>query len=277
MQTGRPNPTNPSLPPLLQTINWTEAILLLIASSVFFFPDQVRPYWPWVIAPFNAGFVGAVYLGAFTATALMIFHNRWAPARIVLPMIFIFTAIILGLTLWHIDQFDLQNPATWGWIVFYTILPLNSAYHLWHFRNLPPADAHSTSTRWRYFLYGFAALLGLYGLALIIAPVTASAFWPWSIDSFHGQMYSGAFFTVAVGAYLIAREAASAEWQTLGLTLIVIAAGSLLGLLLVNAGVPLEKKINWTLSGTWLWVALIALLGTVGTAMFSHSRQNENS
>src|SRR5688572_8732869 len=112
MNTGQPNATNPLLPSFLRAFNWAEAILLLIAGSVFFLPDLVRPYWPWVIAPFNAGFVGAVYLGSFTATALMIFHDRWAPARIVLPMILVFTVIVLGVTLSHLQQFDFQNPAT---------------------------------------------------------------------------------------------------------------------------------------------------------------------
>ncbi|MBC7878515.1 MAG: hypothetical protein H7Y59_15195 [Anaerolineales bacterium] len=276
MNTSPPSSNNPILPALLRVFNWTEAMLLLIAGSVFFLPDLVRPHWPWVIAPFNAGFVGAVYLGSFTATALMVLHNRWAPARIVLPMIFVFTTIVLGIILFNLDKFDFQNPVTFVWILFYIALPINSAYHLWLLRDLAPANAHPTNERWRYFLFAFAALLGLYGLTLIVAPVAASAFWPWPIDAFHGQMYSGAFITMAVGSYLIARKAASVEWQTLGLTLIVIAATSIVGLVWVNATVPLDKKVNWALSGTWAWLILIAVIGATGVAMFSHSRQIKN-
>lgn len=277
MTAEQPNSNNPILPPFLQVFNWTEAILLLIAGSVFFLPELIRPHWPWVIAPFNARFVGAVYLGAFTATVIMIIHNRWAPARVVLSMIFVFTAMVLGVTLLHLDKFTLQNPATWGWIIFYIALPLNSAYYLWLFRNILPASAPPTNERWRYFLLAFAALLGIYGLALLVIPTTASAFWPWPIDAFHGQMYSSTFITIAVGSYMIAHNSRSAEWQALGLTMAVIAIGSIVGLLLTNAVVPLEKKVNWALSGTWLWIAIITIIGTVGATVFSHSRQNIDS
>ena len=277
MTAEQPNSNNPILPPFLQVFNWTEAILLLIAGSVFFLPELIRPHWPWVIAPFNARFVGAVYLGAFTATAIMIIHNRWTPARVVLSMIFVFTAMVLGVTLLHLDKFNLQNPATWGWIIFYIALPLNSAYHLWLFRNLLPTSAPPTNERWRYFLIMFAVLLGIYGLALLVIPTTASAFWPWPIDAFHGQIYSGTFITIAVGSYMIAHKARSAEWQALGLTMAVIAIGSIVGLLLTNAVVPLEKKVNWALPGTWLWMAIITIIGTVGATVFSHSRQNIDS
>lgn len=278
MNTSQPNsPANPILPSFLHTSNWMIAILLLIAGSIFFIPGLVRPYWPWVIAPFNAGFVGAIYLGAFTATAFMIRYNRWAPARIVLPMIFIFTAIVLGIILSHLDKFNFQNPITWVWIFAYIALPIHSAYHIWLFRNLAPADALLTSKRWRYFLLTFTALLSLYGLALIILPATASAFWPWPIDDFHGRTYSCTFITMAAGSYLITRKAASAEWQTLGLTLIVISAAAILGLFIVNAGVPLDKKVNWALPGTWAWMIFMTAIGATGIAMLYQANKNKNS
>jgi hypothetical protein len=247
--------------------------LLAMAGSIFFLPNVVRPYWPWTIAPFNAGFVGAVYLGALTATLFMIFYNRWAPARIVISMIFAFTIIILGVILTHLDQFNFQNPVTWGWIFFYIALPINCAYYLWLYRNTPPENAYPTGDGWRYFLMAFAGLLGIYGLALLITPTTASAFWPWLIDAFHGQTYSSTFVTIAVGSYLIARQAASAEWKTLGITVIVVGAASILGLLLVNGTVPLERKVNWALPGTWVWLVFMTGIIITGIAMFLQSRK----
>ncbi len=273
MTAAQSSSTNPVLPRFLQIFNWTEAILLLIAGSVFFLPDLVRPHWPWIIAPFNARFVGAVYLGSFTATILMIYFNRWSPARIVLPMILVFTTIVLGVTLSHLDKFDFKNPTTWGWIIFYIALPLNSAYHLWLYRNTTSVEAHLTTKRWRYFLLAFSTFLSLYGLALLIVPIGASSFWPWPIDAFHAQMYSSAFITIAVGSYRIAQKASASEWHTLGSTLIVIAACSIIGLLWANASVPLEKKVNWTASGTWAWMALITFIGSSGVSMFRQAFQ----
>lgn len=261
--------TNPSISPLLRVFTWIEVLVLFVAGGgLFFLPDLARAQWPWIIAPFNARFVGAVYLGSFVSAALMAFHGRWAPGRIVLPMIFIFTSIVLGISFFNLEKFDLQKWQPWVWFILYTSLPINSAYHLWLYRNREPADAHSTPDRWHTFMWILTTLLGLYGMSLLIVPTTASAFWPWPIDAFHGQMYSVVFITSAVGTYLISRRAASVEWQTLGLTLLVIGASSIIGLLLADSVVPLEKKVNWALSGTWIWMALMIVIGGSGAAMF---------
>lgn len=262
------SPTNPSISSLLRAITWVEVLVLIVAGGgLFFLPDLARAQWPWIIAPFNGRFVGTVYLGSFVSAALMAFHGRWSPGRIVLPMIFIFTSIVLGVSFVHLDQFDFQKWQPWIWFLLYIVLPINSAYHLWLYRERQPADAFPTPDRWRVFFFALVALFGVYGLALLISPAASSAFWPWPIDDFHGQMYSVTFITPAVGLFLIARRASSLEWKTLGLTLLVIGACSIIGLLLVDRVVPPEKRVNWALTGTWMWTMLMALYGGAGAAM----------
>jgi hypothetical protein len=270
--------TNQSISTLLRAFTWVEVLVLLVAGGgLFFLPDLARAQWPWVIAPFNARFVGAVYLGSFVSATFMAFRGRWAPGRIVLPMIFIFTTIVLGVSLFNLDKFDFQKWQPWVWFILYTALPINSAYHLWLYRNRQPDATRSTPDVWRNFLWALTALLALYGTALLIVPTTASAFWPWRIDAFHGQMYSVVFITSAVGTYLIARRAAAVEWRTLGLTLLVIGASSIVGLLLVDSVVPPEKKVNWIFSGTWIWMALMAIIGGSGAAMFLQAGGNNST
>jgi hypothetical protein len=86
-------------------------------------------------------------------------------------------------------------------------------------------------------------------------------------------MYSVLFITSAVGCYLIAQRASALEWQTLGLTLLVIGACSIIGLLLVDAVVPLEKKVNWAFSGTWAWLTLMIIIGGAGAVMLQRARK----
>ncbi len=268
MNNPHSNSTNPSISLLLRGITWLEVLVLIVTGGgLFFLPDLAREQWPWVIAPFNGRFVGAVYLGSFVSAVLMAFHGRWSPGRIVLPMIFVFTIIVLGVSFFHLDQFDFQRWQPWIWFLLYIVLPINSAYHLWLYRERKPADASSTSDGWRVFLLALTSLFALYGLTLLVFPTPSSAFWPWPIDQFHGEMYSVVFITAAVGLFLIARRASALEWKTLGLTLLVIGAFSIAGLLLVDAVVPLEKKVNWTSPGTWAWIALMALYGGSGAAM----------
>jgi hypothetical protein len=274
MNSKQPESDNFSLSVLLRALTWVEVLVLIVAGGgLFFLPKLAAEQWPWVIAPFNGRFVGAVYLGSFVSAAFMAFHGRWSPGRIVMPMIFVFTSIVLVVSSLHLDKFDFQRWQPWIWFLLYAILPINSAYHMWLYRNRQPADSHGTPKKWSAFLFALTIFLILYGIALLIAPTTASAFWPWPIDAFHGQMYSVVFITSAVGCYLIARRASALEWQTLGLTLLVIGACSIIGLFLVDAVVPLEKKVNWAMSGTWAWSALMVVVGGTGMAMLQKARK----
>lgn len=265
---------NLTLSTLLRTLTWIEVLVLILAGGgLFFLPKLTAEQWPWVIAPFNGRFVGAIYLGSCVSALFMAFHGKWSPGRIVLPMIFVFTSIVLVVSLLHPDKFDFQKWQVWIWFLLYAALPINSAYHLWLYRNRQSAEAHATPVNWRNFLSALTMLLVLYGVALLIVPTTASAFWPWPIDDFHAQMYSVLFMTAAVGCYLIARGGSLLEWQTLGLTLLVIGACSFIGLFLVDAGVPSEKKIDFGLSGTWVWLAIMTGIGASGLAMMQHARK----
>ena len=272
MRNSQLDSANPPISSLLRSITWLEVLVLIVTGGgLFFLPALAREQWPWVIAPFNGRFVGTVYLGSFVSAGFMAFYGRWSPGRIVLPMIFIFTTIVLGVSLFHLDQFDLQRWQPWIWFLLYVVLPLNSAYHLWLYRAWAPAESTPTPATWRNYALGLSALFGLYGLALLIAPTAVSAFWPWPIDAFHGQMYSVVFITPAVGIFLITRQASKLEWKTLGLTLLVIGACAIIGLLLVDAVVPPEKKVNWAIAETWTWMALMTLYGASGAAMILRS------
>ncbi|KKM77298.1 hypothetical protein LCGC14_1371540, partial [marine sediment metagenome] len=64
---------------------------LLVGFGLFIFPELTRPEWPWAIAPFNARFLGAIYLGAMASVAYMFLSPRWSPSRPILRAIFTFT------------------------------------------------------------------------------------------------------------------------------------------------------------------------------------------
>ena len=55
---------NFALSALLRALTWVEVLVLILAGGgLFFLPKIAAEQWPWVIAPFNGRFVGAVYLG----------------------------------------------------------------------------------------------------------------------------------------------------------------------------------------------------------------------
>ena len=109
-----------------------------------------------------------------------------------------------------------------------------------------------------------AAILGGYGLLLLVLGAAATGFWPWPIDDFHARIYSTAFLTPAVGAVLLFRAGTRSEDRTLGATQLVSGVAAIVGFLVVDANL---HKVSWDVAGTWLWLALCAAIAAVGVML----------
>ena len=103
--------------------------------------------WAWQTPPFNARYVGSIYLGALVPLLILAITARWSPGRVVLWMIFMFTTAILLVMLAYADRFEWARFATWVFWALYLFLPVNSAVFLWRLRGLPLAGAGSRSRR----------------------------------------------------------------------------------------------------------------------------------
>src|SRR5947209_1525867 len=195
---------NPPFTPLFRIVTGAEIVVVGLAGiGLFFLPILAKPQWPWIMTPFNMAFLGAAYLSSIAAICVMFWGGNWASARLGLWMLVAFTVPILILSLLHLDRFEFLRWATWVWFfLFITIAPY-SAYNIWKNRHLPPADTIPLPALWRSYLLIQGIALGLYGIALIIAPNIFTAFWPWRIDEFHGQIYSAIFLTGAAGSIVI--------------------------------------------------------------------------
>lgn len=242
------------------------AVLVVAGGGLFFLPEPFGQVWPWELTPFNARFLGAVYLASLLSTLLLVVANRWSPARVVVPMIFLFTIIVLAVSVLNLSRFTGPLFATVLWFLLYVGIPLNAGYHLWLYRDRPVHDPLPLSSAWRMLLLVQAVVFGVYGLALLLAPAVAGSFWPWPVDDFHGRMYSVAFLTPALGAWLCWRASAALELRTLGVTQLVGGVLSVAGLLIVDLGV---QRVDWTAAGTWLWLALFIFLALGGLVLVS--------
>jgi hypothetical protein len=262
---------NPKISSLLRVLTFVEVVVLFFAGfGLFFAPKLVEQFWPWKLLPFNARFLGAVYAAACLAAIMQTAYARWSPARLVTPMIFVFTAIIIILSFIYLGQFDFQRWEVWVWFFLYTILPINAAYHLWLYRNLPPVDSTLLTNSAKMILTIQAVVLGLYGLALIFIPAVAKMNWSWEIDNFHAQLYSVTFITPAIGAYVLTKGATKLEWQTLGSAQIVLGLFPIIGVIIVDVS---AKRVHWSAPGTWIWFALFIAMLTVGLWMMSEARK----
>ncbi len=268
------NTHNPRVTRLLRWLTSLEVLVLIGAGGgLFFLPAVLGTLWPWELTPFNTRFLGAVYLASLISAAALAYIGRWSPARLVVPMIFLFTAVVLAISIIYISRFT-QNPASIiGWFALYIIIPANALYHLWLYRETPPVGG-ARLPAFMTGLLGVQALgLGLYGTLLLVVPGVAGAFWPWPLDEFHARLYSVAFLTPALGAWLLLRSASVLELRTMGLTQV---AGilPLVALLLVDAEV---QRVNWSEAGTWVWMALWVGIFLMGGLLLWRSRTAVNS
>ena len=260
---------NPPIAKLFIGVTAIETFVLVIAGlGLLLFRTTIEPEWPWELSRFNALLLGAAYTASMVATALTVSERRWAPARIVMPMVLLFTAIILAISLADLDRFDFGDYSTYLWFLLYIVIPVNVAYHMWLYRILKPLNPEPMSMPWRVTLLAPTILLGLYGLGLLVAPAIFSDFWPWGIDDFHGRMYSVLFLTPALGAVMLWRAASAVEILALGLTLAVGGFIPVVGLVIVDADV---NKIDWNDVGTWMWLGSFAILFVAGVGLIWRS------
>jgi hypothetical protein len=265
--------SNPKISVLLRVLTLVEVIVLFLAGfGLFFAPKAVGHLWPWELLPFNARFLGAVYAAACLAAVMQTAYARWSPARLVTPMIFVFTAIIIILSFVYFGQFDFQRWEVWVWFFLYIILPINAAYHLWLYRNLPPVDSTPLTNFAKMILTTQTIIFGLYGLALIFIPATAKLIWSWGIDNFHAQLYSVTFITPAIGAYVLTKGVTKLEWQTLGLAQIVLGLFPIIGVIIVDAS---AKRVLWSAFNTWIWFALFIAMLISGLWMMLEARKKQ--
>lgn len=266
---------NPEITTLLLLVTAFESAVLFVAGlGLLVAPGVLGPMWPWSLAPFNTLLLGAIYTSSLVATTTVVYVKRWAPTRVVLPMILMFTTVVLIVCLFYLDRFDFQRWVTWLWFLLYLIIPANAVYHLWLYRNLKPFNPSPLPASWRTVLLIPTMLLGLYGLGLLIAPNQFSSFWPWPIDDFHGRVYSVLYLTPATGAVLLFGAAASIELLAMGLTQVVGAGIAIGGLVLVDHQVD---KIKWSAIGTWLWIGSFAILFLTGAGLIWQSRARARS
>lgn len=265
---------NPPLPLLLRLVILVAFLLLIAAGvSLFLLPDFARAHWAWQLTPFNTRFLGAIYLAGLVPITMLLLKGRSTPTRLVIAMLFVFATNITLVSFFYLDRFIFARKVTGIWFWIYITLTVIAAYYLPRYRNLSLSRSIQLSSVWRTYLWLQAIVLGMYGLGLIIAPSSFSAFWPWKLDNFHAQLYSSIFLTGAVGSLILSSAAAKIELLTLGLTQAVFGLLVIVGIAITDLSLD---KIDWYLPGTWLWFKAFAVLSIAGILIMWHSLQQNS-
>lgn len=257
-------PSDPRISPLLSGVTWLEvAVLVVTGGGLLIAHPLVVGIWPWSLAPFNLRFLGALYTAALLAAFLQSWFGRWAPARTVTTMIFVFTLVVTACSFLHWERFDFAKVEVWVWFALYIGVCLNAGAHLWWYRRVPAAG--DPPVTWsRTALLAQSLVLGGYGVALLIMPEQAAQLWPWKIDAFHAQLYSVTFLTPAAGALSLLRSATRIDWFTLGITQMVWGLLPILALVIVDVRL---HRVDWFTGPVWIWIGLFVITAAMGAWM----------
>lgn len=268
------SPQNTPIPKFLRVVTVIECVVVAAAALVLFLsPSIAKVAWVWDIPPYNSRYTGAIYFAALLPLVVFAITARWSPGRVVLWMIFTFTTSIFAVMLFFIPSFlwdRLGTPVYW---LLYVLLPFNSIFFLYSLRKFKVAGAEKNSPLVRTVLIAMAGISAVYGIALLVAPLAATSFWPWSIDEFHARVYAATYLTPAVGAWITRNRSSYAERLVLGLTLATLGVLSIIGTVWTSTQVPLERQVDYTNLGTWGFIATNLVWAGLGLRLILSGRK----
>jgi hypothetical protein len=245
------------------------AVLVTIAGTqLFALADQTDFYFAWTIKPpLTAAFLGAAYWASLFLLLDIVFGATWRQARTGLFSIFTFTTLTLVVTLLHLDRFHfgaaetLPTVAAWAWLVVYVTTPVAFALGLWAQVRQPGLDSPRSPplpALLRLLFLVQTATFAVFGVALMIAPVAATAWWPWTLTPLTAR---------AIGAWLVAVAVAGAG--VLYENDRRSAAGAaesyaFLGIFQLLAVLRFTGDVDWSHALAWPYVAFMGVVALTG-------------
>ena len=258
---------NTPLSPWVRVFTGAALIVLIAGPLLLFAPQVIVPHWPWAITPFNARFLGAVYVAEFFCLAILFIHNRWSPGRAALVVAFVFTSVVSIASLLHMTSLAGPRRITL-WFILYVGYAALTFGALLLYRRLPAVPPLTISERLGRIMPIAGVLLVLYGAVLFMVPGFAAGFWPWSVDAMHGRIYSAVFLAPGIGLLLLARSAAREECVVGGVFMAGLGLFAILSLILAHLQ---TGRASFLSLGTWVWLALFAVIGVLGALLIRAS------
>lgn len=261
----------PLTPGMRRLLLFAAFLVFLAGLQLFVFPLRSADWFAWTIdPPMTAVFLGAAYWSSAVLEVAGARSPGWGRARLAVWTVLVFTTLTLVVTLVHLDKFhlDAENPrsarlVTWGWLAVYAAVPAAMVALVWIQSRRTRNGARPVQSRRRppELLRGLLVLLAVVllglGIALLVAPLEASRFWPWPLTELTGR---------AIGAWLVGLGWISAHARLiddvpsirpLGLTGAAFVV--LQGLALLRYG----DALDWSSPTATGYVVVLAVIGLV--------------
>jgi hypothetical protein len=231
------------------------ALALWVGIWCYFVPERSEMAIPWGVSTLCSAFFGSIYLSgaAFTGTSMLV--RRWVDARVVMPMIAMWTGGLTIVSLFYLPLFDFTRTQVWVWFGAYIVYPLVALGLLWTHRqerDLHPMDEPAIPEWVKGYLRLQGSLLVLLGLSLLIAPQAMKALWPWQAGKLMLQLYSVPLVTYGIGSFLFTRQQ---TWSEIRLGLVSLAVFTGAELLATIFHFPLFDGYPLSIAVWLLWLA----------------------
>ena len=184
------------------------------ALWMFFFPSLIPTHFAWGVEPRLAqAFIGAGYVFRTFFFLQFVFERDWRKLRWTPWGNLVFTGTLLLTTIWRAEEMNWRLLFAHLWIILYTIEPVSMFFMLPRDKAAegePLTTGGPLGTWFRRLLILEVAMLGLFGLFLLINPTWLDLRWPWALTRFDAGIVAAWFLGWAVWAGTIAQ---AADWD----------------------------------------------------------------
>lgn len=177
----------------------------------YFTPARIDKAIPWMVPPLHARFLGSMYLSGAVLMLGGLLARRWAQARVINAMIYLWTGMLFVVSLLYRGDFDWSRTQVWFWWFAYLVYPLIALGLAWKHRH-EPAETSDAMPRWAVaYLRLQAVLVCALALALLFFPQAMVPFWPWKITPLLAQIYASPFLSYGIASWMMAARPSWAE------------------------------------------------------------------
>jgi hypothetical protein len=223
----------------------------------YFIPEHVNKAIPWLVPPFHARFLGAIYFSGVILMGGSLFARRFAEVRAAIVIVTAWTGLLLIISLFHLSEFDFSRGPVWFWFVAYILYPLIGLWITWTHPNFSEQSTGPGLPVWtqRYFFIQ-GLVTSILSLALLFLPGIMESIWPWKITSMLAQIYSGPFLAYGIGSFMLSRQQSWLEVRIVALASFILTMGVLIASVIHRALFTAFSMSMWLWFGTFLLAAV---------------------
>jgi hypothetical protein len=254
------------LTPRLRLILDVFAGLALIAGALLFVgATRTDAWWSWtIVPPLTAATLGAFYWAAFVLILTAARSETWAKARPAVYPVAVIAVLLLVVTLYHLDRFDLDSLFGVFWLVAYALVPPLLVWALVGQLRAPGEDARPTQRLprplRRLLIFEGVAMLATGGVLLFSAGL-ADDLWPWALSPLTSRAIGSFIVGVGVAALFAVHEDDPVSFRGAALAYTVLGLLEVLALLLHTSDLEGDHFDTAIYVVSW---SLVTLTGAYG-------------